>query len=358
MFILCFEEDNPEVELDWTNMGRTLFHGNGSNRWVDKSFSISIFPNGKAGLHVEHSWADAPVMSHVWEYVVIVGDDHKFYDENGWNKRNKPLVPRPPPIRLRWDLSQKAEKVIETALVNVKKLINDVDLQVLVHLPFGKGLIKKCGVSPDAFVQLAMQLAYKRDMGRFGLTYESSMTRLFRNGRTETVRPVTLSSVAFVNAMEDPSISKNEKIQLLKKAADDHQDNYRDCMSGKGIDRHLFALYVVSQGLGIDSPFLKSALSSEWKLSTSQQPQGQTGRWNPSASPEEGAKVSPGGGFGPVADDGYGVSYMIAGEERLGFHISSKKSTGNTNSTRLGKHIFQALQELKDLFDLKDKEKK
>ena len=35
---------------------------------------------------------------------------------------------------------------------------------------------------------MALQLAQKRDTGRFRLTYEASMTRLFRDGRTETVR--------------------------------------------------------------------------------------------------------------------------------------------------------------------------
>jgi len=33
---------------------------------------------------------------------------------------------------------------------------------------------------------MAMQIAYKKDAHKFGLTYESSMTRLFKNGRTET----------------------------------------------------------------------------------------------------------------------------------------------------------------------------
>ena len=28
--------------------------------------------------------------------------------------------------------------------------------------------------------------------------------------------------------------------------------------------------------------------------------------------------VSPSGGFGPVADDGYGVSYMIASDDQVG----------------------------------------
>ena len=41
-------------------------------------------------------------------------------------------------------------------------------------------------------------------------------------------------------------------------------------MTGKGIDRHLFCLYVVSKYLEIDSPFLTEVLSEPWRLSTSQ----------------------------------------------------------------------------------------
>lgn len=36
------------------------------------------------------------------------------------------------------------------------------------------------------------------------------------------------------------------------------------------------------------------------------------------------------GGFGPVADRGYGVSYIVAGEHQISFHISSKRSADNT----------------------------
>lgn len=65
--------------------------------------------------------------------------------------------------------------------------------------------MKKCRVSPDAYIQLVLQLSYYRDAGRFCLTYEASMTRLFREGRTETVRPCTNESSAWVKAMEDPN---------------------------------------------------------------------------------------------------------------------------------------------------------
>lgn len=43
----------------------------------------------------------------------------------------------------------------------------------------------------------------EQDKGEFCLTYESSMTRMFREGRTETVRSCTCESTAFVKAMED-----------------------------------------------------------------------------------------------------------------------------------------------------------
>jgi hypothetical protein len=58
-----------------------------------------------------------------------------------------------------------------------------------------------------------------------------------------------------------------------------------------------------------------------------------------------------GGGFGPVAADGYGVSYIIASEDLIFFHISSNKSSPETDSKRFGRHIRQAMEDMRDLFD-------
>lgn len=111
-------------------------------------------------------------------------------------------------------------------------------------------------------------------------------------------------------------------------------------MCGKGIDRHLFCLYVVSKYLEVESPFLHEVLSEPWRLSTSQTPHGQTGRMDLNKHPN---CISAGGGFGPVADDGYGVSYIIAGENLLFFHISNKKSSRQTVSL----HVFLCLAVIK-----------
>lgn len=215
--------------------------------------------------------------------------------------------------------------------------------------------MKTCRLSPDAYIQMALQLAYFRDYGKFSLTYEASMTRLFREGRTETVRPCTIESAAWVKSMENPSMSATERVNLMKEASKRHQLGYQDAMCGRGIDRHLFCLYVVSKYLEIDSPFLKEILSEPWRLSTSQTPHGQTNKMDLKKNPN---CISAGGGFGPVADDGYGVSYIVAGEDLLFFHISSKNSCNLTSSERFAQQIVKALADIKLLFEAYKKEQK
>jgi carnitine O-palmitoyltransferase 1 len=110
------------------------------------------------------------------------------------------------PIRLKWDFNSKAEETIMASYAVSKNILSDVDLHIHVYRDFGKQFItKKCCVSPDAFIQMALQLAYFRDIGRHHLTYEASMTRLFREGRTETVRACTVESSEWVNSMVDES---------------------------------------------------------------------------------------------------------------------------------------------------------
>lgn len=338
-----YDQSDPD-KLD--RYGRILLHGKGYDRWFDKSFTLCIGSNGRLGFNSEHTWADAAVMGHVGEYIII-DDFNERYDENG-NCIGKPEIDPPPPLRLQWDMKYECQTAINRAVVAAQALIDDIDLRIYVHDHYGKGFVKTCRLSPDAYLQMALQLAYYRDAGKFSLTYEASMTRLFREGRTETVRPCTIESAAWVKVMEDKSSSIEDRVKLLRVACERHQIGYQDAMCGKGIDRHLFCLFVVSKYLEVDSPFLKEVLSEPWRLSTSQTPHGQTSRIDLKDHPE---CISAGGGFGPVADDGYGVSYIVAGEDIIFFHISHKKTSKQTDCHRFAKNIERALADMKKLFE-------
>ncbi|XP_050447683.1 carnitine O-palmitoyltransferase 1, liver isoform isoform X2 [Cataglyphis hispanica] len=342
-----YDPDHPD-KLD--HYGRILLHGKGYDRWFDKSFTLCIGTNGRIGFNAEHSWADAAIMSHLWEYVICSEFLHTEYKDG--HSVGTPEFTPPAPIRLQWDLNAKCIKAIEQSYQVARDILNDVELRIYVHDAYGKGLMKANSISPDAYIQIALQLAYYRDAGKFSLTYEASMTRLFREGRTETVRPCTIESAKWVKAMENKATTMDEKIKLLSDAVAQHQKGYQDAMCGKGIDRHLFCLYVVSKYLEVDSPFLKEVLSEPWRLSTSQTPHGQTSKLDLKKYPN---CISAGGGFGPVADDGYGVSYIIAGENLLFFHVSSKRSSSKTDAARFAKQIEKALGDMKNLLDQKKK---
>mmetsp|Transcript_14066 Transcript_14066/g.32428 ORF Transcript_14066/g.32428 Transcript_14066/m.32428 type:complete len:799 (-) Transcript_14066:91-2487(-) len=338
---------------DLTNQAKMLIHGDGKSLWFDKSVTFIIFPNGKSGMMAEHSYADALTVGHMWEWVTTEerykgglyrDDGHcKGFDDSKYEQ-----VELIKPQRLQWRVEAQLHKVINEAFLANKQLCDDLDLVVMTQDTWGKGFIKKKHISPDAFFQLAMQLAYRRDAGKRALTYEASVTRLFAQGRTETVRSLSIESAEFVDSMLDDSCPNAERVKKLMLAADKHTQLYKSAMVGKGVDRHLFGLYVASVGLGYDSDFLKAALKMPWTLSTSQTPQKQTeGRWNPER--EDRHTVSAGGGFGPVADDGYGVSYMFPHDDAIYANISSKTSSSATSSARFRDNILRALADMKKI---------
>ena len=92
------------------------------------------------------------------------------YDKSGHCLGTAEFEP-PTPTRLQWDMPPAALKEIEAAKTAAEDLLSDVDLRIYVHDHYGKGLMKKCRVSPDAFIQMALQLAYYRVI--FSLTLQT-----------------------------------------------------------------------------------------------------------------------------------------------------------------------------------------
>ncbi len=357
MFVVVLDDECPTT---WTQCGKLGIHGkNGTNRWFDKSFNMIIYGNGQAMVNGEHSWGDAPVVAHMLEWVLSNDIQTQHYTKEGnidpakvakyAQKEGNITAPK----RLQWAFLPDTVDIIQDAVAQASKDVSNFDLVVSRFDKFGKRKVKKLNVAPDAFLQSSLLLAYYRDSnGKFPCTYESSMTRLFQQGRTETIRSCSTKMTEFVKAFENDKLSVDEKRHFLLEAASKHKDISNEAMIGDGIDRHLFALYVTSVGLGVEAPFLKEALSMPWLLSTSQLPQRQTDNWKSEEWLKANVGVdstdlsSPSGGFGPVHDDGYGVSYMVATEDAFYFHVSSKKSSPFTDSQRFTDNIHKAMNDI------------
>uniref|UniRef100_A0A0K0F815 Carn_acyltransf domain-containing protein n=1 Tax=Strongyloides venezuelensis TaxID=75913 RepID=A0A0K0F815_STRVS len=322
--------------------------GNGINRWVDKSVNYVITKSGRFGGTTEHSIADGSEFDHFMENYIIADKYNIEYPkviENIYErsiKRGKISMER-----LYFEMSSEMKIEARRCYSEALDRAVDVDLKSLMLRDFGKGIIKKGKISPDAFMQLAIQLAYFKDQKKFSLTYEAASVRFYQNSRTETLRSVTNDSCNFVRGMIDENMKKEEKYNLLKKASETHTYNNKQCMIGKGFDRHLFVLYVLSQILNKKNKFLDTYIKQKWTLSTSQPP------FVTNQVDEDGDIDSTwqGAAFGAVDQKGYGICYRFAGNHSLMIHITSFKSQKNTDSKRLSQLLYESIKEMENLFN-------
>ena len=80
--------------------------------------------------------------------------------------------------------------------------------------------------------------------------------RMYAEARTETIRPVTESSVQWVKAMTTVPTTKEQQILLLKKAIGAQTRLKNEAVVGQGWDRHLYAMFFVSLEIGMKPPAL------------------------------------------------------------------------------------------------------
>ncbi len=66
VLLLCLDDTAPVTREE---AGRALWHGDGRNRWFDKSLQLIVFENGKAGFNGEHSMMDATPTFRMCDYI-------------------------------------------------------------------------------------------------------------------------------------------------------------------------------------------------------------------------------------------------------------------------------------------------
>ncbi|KAG7262736.1 hypothetical protein CRUP_038255 [Coryphaenoides rupestris] len=96
--------------------------------------------------------------------------------------------------------------------------VRNLDMDVYRFHEYGKEFIKKQKMSPDAYLQVALQLAYYKCHGRLVSTYESASIRRFQSGRVDNIRSATAEALEFVRAMADLKSSDKEKMDRLRGA--------------------------------------------------------------------------------------------------------------------------------------------
>jgi carnitine O-palmitoyltransferase 2 len=191
-----------------------MLHGDGTNRWYDKSFNLIVAKDGTAAVHFEHAWGDGVAVLRFFNEV--------FNDSTqtpAITPQNQPAITTSSSVavqKLSFKLNDALKAGITAAKEKFDATVKTLTIDCIQFHRGGKEFLKKQKLSPDAVAQLAFQMAFLRQYGRTVATYESCSTAAFKHGRTETIRPASIftkrCSEAFV---KEPSKHSTSELQQL-----------------------------------------------------------------------------------------------------------------------------------------------
>lgn len=336
--LVCLDEASAALEHSDSSRAAMMLHGggaekNGANRWYDKSMQFVVGLNGVCGVVCEHSPFEGIVLVQCSEFLLkyIIGSPSKMSTAVS----GKAL---PVPKRLTWKVSPQIHGFVSGSAGRLQRLVKNLDMDVFKFSAYGKEFIKKQKMSPDAFIQVALQLTFYRCNRRLVPTYESASIRRFREGRVDNIRSATKQALAFVQAMtqDKPTASDADKMQKLKDAIRAQTDYTLAAITGNAIDNHLLGLLKISKDLKMEKPEIfcdQTYLSSnQFILSTSQVP----------------TTVEMFCCYGPVVPNGYGACYNPQ-PDHIVFCVSSFRESTETSSAVFSDALREALLQIRDL---------
>ncbi|MEO5968578.1 MAG: choline/carnitine O-acyltransferase [Bdellovibrionia bacterium] len=262
--ILFIALDFESFPKDRTESIWMLAHNHPENRWYDKSHQLIISGNGKAGLNRDHTAVDGnPTSRYISEVCLraqeVLQNSYIHPDQILTQKPKKSSkVPDQDPIndlqhqKLLWTLTPAHKSALQTAFKESDLECQNRELLIFDFPDFGENFFRLHQVSSDTAIQLVIQLAAYKCMGKLMSVNEAVNMRHFQKGRYDTIFCMTEESKNFLKATQAGPDLKQLKTLFLQ-AVQAHKSLVKNCKVGNSPYLHLGAL----MGLQADNNILK-----------------------------------------------------------------------------------------------------
>lgn len=336
LFCLCLDDTIPKDAQDAADQ---LLHGDSGNRWFDKALSLIVFPDGTAGLNGEHCKLDGTTVVSFIDAVLDSAAAEYSRRSEAESQRTEPQG-TPVCVPLDFVLDDDLRADVSAAAAAFAQYAADTASTTLTIESCTSERTKQLGMSPDAFAQLAFQLAHQRAKGHLGATYESIATLHYRHGRTEAMRVVTPEVVRFVAAMDDPDADAQTRKAAFRAAADKHVRRVKQCQAGHAPEQHLWELQLIQQRRGAE-------LGVTEPLALYESPGWLTMREDYLSTSAVASAHSRFFGFGSTSQKCIGIGYALR-PDRFDVYLSTPRVVSDQMSVFVDK-LPEVVRELEDL---------
>ncbi|EZA62422.1 Carnitine O-acetyltransferase [Ooceraea biroi] len=303
LFVLCLDKNMPEGAFREKNnasvravQAMTGFDSsvNAGNRWHDKTIQYIVSADGYVGMEYEHSPCEGGPVAVLHDYVL------KYISARENSARRESPKDFPRAELLKFETNDATDRAIKKATDAVDNLSRNIDMECFTFDKFGADAIKAIKLSPDSFIQIAMQVTFYNLHEKPPAHYESAALRRFINARTECIRSTCIESVEFARMMlhDANSKSKAQKKETMIRAINAHKE-------------------LAGQELTIPFSLRRVPYKSASFMC-----------------------------YGPVVPDGYGCCYNPRPKDIL-FACSSFKSCGRTSTRDFARVLQQTLCDMR-----------
>lgn len=190
--------------------------------WQYKPFTYQIdLGSDFVCSHVEHTGLDGGTFKAILHHAFAQSDTPESHEENSLSLEN-------------WQIDPSLEHDIKTLVESVRSEAKQMSVQKFT-VDYSS-LTQK--ISHDALVQFSLIYAQLAVFNQVRNTYEAVDTRHYLAGRTECLRPNTAPALHLCQKLIAGKAGAND----LNTALQAHKNWVVGCKTGRGIDRHLYAL--------------------------------------------------------------------------------------------------------------------
>ncbi|PGH11972.1 hypothetical protein AJ79_04559 [Helicocarpus griseus UAMH5409] len=242
-FVIYLDEAQP---CDASERGKQFLHGNGFNRWSDKSVQFCVCDNGVSATIGEHAMLDGVVIRRLNDFVTEA--IMKLPEEAGSELGLSDQTAIPCPVeQYTFQTDMLLDYHIERVRGEVQRKVSRYEFAAFDITTVSNSIFRSHKCPPKSGMQMAIQLAVRKHLGYHPGAFETVSLSHFVQGRVDLNHVIGPAILKFCNAAANDgenigSTGCSNLRVLFFDGVKEHAKNLIRGTQGYGVDRHLLCL--------------------------------------------------------------------------------------------------------------------